>query len=280
MLPVIYYRKSLTDKEELTAAELMGFPCIDLLTDIKADYFVIPRYSILPYAFDQMREITNIGATAINSYQQHSYVAELGAYVRDLEDLTPKTWRNLYDLPDDGTSFVLKGATNSIKQRFSTHMFAKTKHDASKVHSLLCDDTLISEQQIYIREYVPLVNYMIGIGGCPVSKEFRFFIAYGQVLCGAFYWQNYADDLPSIPSVDEVPQEFLQEVINRIGNNINFYVVDVAQKKADGDWMVVELNDGRTRSITQLPAYPMIQSHQGSTVASSMSITGISSRIG
>jgi hypothetical protein len=237
----IYYRQSLMDKSELTAAS-NHFDCVDLLSNIKANDFVIPRYSLYPFPRDQEKEIINIGAKLINSYNQHLYIADLQNYISDLKDLTPKTWDRLQDLPDD-KSFVLKGETNSKKSNWNKNMFASNKREAGEVYSKLCDDTLIGQQKIYIREYIPLVTYFTGIGGVPITKEFRFFIAYGQVLSGAYYWQNYAEEFDSLPSVDEVPKEFLQSVIDKVGNNSNFYVVDVAQT-TDDKWIVIELNDG------------------------------------
>jgi len=237
----VYYRRSLMDENELNCAQKY-FECVDLLSDINENDFVIPRYSLYPFPKDQEREVLNIGAKLINSYSQHLFVADLQNYVESLKDLTPKTWNRLQDLPDN-TSFVLKGETNSKKSNWNKNMFASNKQEAGEVYSRLCDDALIGQQKIYIREYVPLITYFTGIGGVPITKEFRFFIAYGQVISGAYYWQNYAEEFDVIPSINEVPKEFLQKVINRIGDKINFYVIDVAQTQS-GEWIVIELNDG------------------------------------
>lgn len=238
---VIYYRKSLFDKEELAAASKY-FTCVDLLTDIEPGDFVIPRYSLYPFPKDQEREIINIGASMINSYNQHLYIADLQNYVMDLGELTPKTWDDVSRIPEEGP-FILKGETNSRKANWSTKMFAANKKEAIQVQSRLLEDGLIGQQKIYVREYVPLVQYFVGFGGIPITKEFRFFVAYGQVISGGYYWANYADDLDVIPSPDEVPKDFLDEVIKRVGDKSNFYVIDVAQTQ-DGRWIVVELNDG------------------------------------
>lgn len=244
----IYYRKSLFDKEELKAAQKY-FNCVDLVSDIKEGDFIIPRYSLYPFPRDQEREIINMGAKVINTYNQHLYIADLQNYVIDLGELTPKTWDDISKIPEDGP-FILKGETNSKKSYWLKNMFAKNKREAIEVHSRLLEDSLISEQKIYIREYVPLVTYLIGIGGIPITKEFRFFVAYGQILTGGYYWQNYSEDLECVPSVDEVPKEFLQKVIDKVGNNSNFYVIDVAQKQ-NGDWIVIELNDGMQGGLSE-----------------------------
>ena len=128
-------------------------------------------------------------------------------------------------------------------------MFAKNKKEAIQVHSRLCEDSLIGYQDIYIRKYVPLKTYMIGIQGLPITKEFRFFVCYGRIVSGGFYWSNYADDLTEKPDYNEVPKEFLQTVINKVKNNVNFFVVDVAQT-VDDEWIVIELNDGQHSGLS------------------------------
>ena len=236
------------EKDELKAAEKY-FSCCDLITDIPEDSFVISRFSLFPFYYDQQRELQNLNCKLISSYNQHQYIADLGNYIVDLEDLTPKTWSRLEDIPDDGTKFVLKGETNSRKNSWKTSMFAENKKQAIDVHGVLCNDSMIGNQKIYIREFVPLYTYMNGINGMPVTKEYRFFVAYGKVLCGDYYWQNYVDDLPEKPDVNEVPQEFLAEVINRIGDKSNFYVVDVALTQ-EGKWVVIELNDAQYSGLS------------------------------
>ena len=131
-----------------------------LLTDLREDDFVIYRYSLYPFPKDQEREIINIGAKAINTFHQHKYAADLEYYIHDLKELTPYTWTNLIDLPEEGP-FILKGETNSRKSSWSKDMFAATKKDASEVYSRLCADSLIGQQKIFIRQYVPLVTYCL-----------------------------------------------------------------------------------------------------------------------
>jgi ATP-grasp domain, R2K clade family 3 len=235
------------EKDELNAAR-KEFDCVSLLSDIQPGDYVVPRYSLFPFPFDQEQEILNLGATLINSYEQHLYVADLQNYVPDLGALTPYTWDNLYALPEVGP-FVLKGATNSRKSHWDRDMFAPTKQDAIRIHSRLSEDGLIGQQHIYIRQYVPLTTYAHGLGGIPITKEFRFFVAFGKVLCSGYYWQNYADELLDVPKPSEVPQSFLQTVIDRVAPNINFFVMDIAETQS-GEWLVIELNDGQCSGLS------------------------------
>jgi ATP-grasp domain-containing protein len=247
MRHVVLYREIDTSKEELAAMKAAGFTCTSMRPDIRKGDMIVGRYSLFPYYADQEKEFKYVGARLINTHNQHSYVADLMNWVEDLKELTPKTWYDLRELPDN-CSFVLKGATHSKKQKWNTDMFAKDKQAAIAVHSRLSDDGLIGFQHIYVRQYVPLVEYAKSIGGCPVSKEFRFFVCYGEVLCGDYYWSNFSGEIKK-PSVEEVPKEFLAEVVKRIGNKVPFYAVDVAQTQT-GDWIVIEINDGQFAGLS------------------------------
>jgi hypothetical protein len=244
---VILYRGTDFEKEELAAASKF-FYCTNRRPEISKGDFLVGRYSLLPYYSEQAKDFDYVGAKLINNYNQHLYVADLGNYVLDLGKLTPRTWRSLQDLPDNGP-FVLKGETNSRKANWKRDMFANNKKEAIEIANRLADDSLLGQQKIYIRQYIPLIKYMDGINGMPVTKEFRFFVAYGHLLCGGYYWQNYIDDIGGTPSHNEVPREFLQEVIEAVGNQSNFYTIDVGQA-ITGEWIVIELNEGQQAGLS------------------------------
>jgi hypothetical protein len=251
MEPIILFRDGQDWQQEQVAAA-HHFPIIGTRMRIQPDSLVIPRYSALPFYRELESDVQFVGAKLINSYQQHLYVADLQNWVTDLSDLTPKTWSRTQDLPEN-TSFVLKGETNSKKQLWQSHMFAKNKKDAIEVESRLYADSLISNQHIYIREFVPLKTYMIGIQGLPITNEYRFFCYRSQILSGGYYWSSHIEEIHDLnisPDPESVPLDFLAEVIGRIQDNINFYVIDVAET-ASGDWIVIELNDGSMSGLSE-----------------------------
>lgn len=256
MSNLILYRGTDFEREEREAASHF-FSCTNRRPDIHKGDLVVGRYSLWPFYADQVADIDYVGARVINTYNQHLYVADLGNYVMDLGKLTPRTWRDLTDLPDEGP-FVLKGETNSRKSNWKRDMFAKNKSEAIMVANRLADDSLIGHQKIYIRQYIPLVKYMDGVNGMPVTKEFRFFVAFGHLLSGGYYWQNYIDDIGGVPSADEVPRDFLQEVIEAVGNQSNFYTIDVAQTET-GEWIVIELNEGQQAGLSCNDPYKMYE---------------------
>jgi len=128
-------------------------------------------------------------------------------------------------------------------------MFAPDKKTAIEIYSRLMDDGLIGNQKIYIRRFEPMITYMEGVNGIPITKEFRFFVAFKQILCGGYYWQNYIEHLPEKPDPNEVPREFLYEVIERVGDQSNYYTIDVGLS-IFGVPFVLELNEGQQAGLS------------------------------
>lgn len=250
MKPVIYFRGSLVEEKELLSAENY-FKVVQKRTDVKSGDLVIPRYSALPFNKELCEDIVELGATPINTYEQHCYVADIRNWYYDIAEITPRTWFALDQIPEIGP-FVLKGATNSKKFLWNTHMFAENKRAALDVFCRLAQDSTIGVQPIYVREYVKLNELTHGLNGLPISEEYRFFVLDGKVVTAGFYWSSHIDDLDRVydPFV-EVPSSFIDRVINSIGNKIRFWVFDVA-RAASGDWIVIELNDGQQSGLSEI----------------------------
>jgi hypothetical protein len=245
---VILYRGTEFEKEELAEASKY-FTCFRSRMHIHSRDLVIARYSLLPLGEELYRDVDLIGAHLLNSLAEHQYIADLKEWYEDLGDVTPRTWFTLSDFmlaceqepALKEKSFVLKGATNSKKFSWSSHCFAQTWRHVQAVYFRLSEDGIIGTQPIYIREYVPLKRLCDPIGDVPpVSKEYRFFCLYGEILCGAFYWSSYEEDVAEVPQASDVPQDWLQGIVKRI--QASAVVVDVAQAE-DGSWQVIELND-------------------------------------
>jgi hypothetical protein len=249
--PAILYRAgSMMEESEFRAAQRHFVTYGSRMLAHGGD-LVIGRYSVLPFYKELETDLGMKGAKLINSFREHRYVADLQNYVHDLGNMTFRTWnfRDITEVPD-GIPLVLKGETNSKKDKWGTHMFARNKKEAILVYHMLQDDSLIAQQDIYIREYVPLMKLFEGLGGQPITVEFRFFVAYGEVLSGGYYWSNHVGDLEKVPDPSMVPQEFLQKAIDKVKDKVNFFVIDIAQKAAGG-WIVVELNDGQMSGLSE-----------------------------
>jgi hypothetical protein len=244
MRNIIYYRQNCDWDQESESANKY-FETTNSRMQIKAGDLVIPRFSALPFNKELEDDINYVGAKLINSNIQHRYIADLINWYDDLKDYTPKTYTRLQDLPEQGP-FVLKGETNSKKFLWKTHMFAQNKQEAIAVESRLHQDSLITYQNIYIREFVKLKTFMTSIQDLPITNEYRFFCYKDQILSGGYYWSSHVLDLEEIgiiPNINEVPKNFLNKTVSILKDKVNFYVIDVAETFT-GEWIVIELNDG------------------------------------
>ena len=251
MKPIILYRRGLDcEGEESIAANY--FPIVQSRMKIESDSLVIPRYSALPFYKELEDDVKSIGSKLINTYQQHRYIADMKNWIEDLKEFTPETWYRLQDIPESGP-FVLKGETNSKKYLWKTHMFAKDKKEAIEVESRLHADSLITYQEIYIRRFIPLKTFMVGLQNLPITNEYRFFCYKDQILSGGYYWSYHVEDLNELGiniNSDQVPVDFLNKIIDRVKDKVNFYVIDVAQTET-GEWIVVELNCGQCSGLSE-----------------------------
>lgn len=247
--PVVLMRASLAEDEELAVARKY-LPVYETRGKIPANSLVVGRYSVLPYYRELEEDLKVNGSRLINSYNQHSYVADMKQWYADLKDMTPRTWFSLeafksaHYFSSPGQAWVLKGQTNSKKHQWNTHMFAPTTADVTAVYQRLSEDGVIGDQDIYIREYVNLRTFGEGIRGLPISEEYRFFVLDGHVVGSGWYWSQF----PEVAKENHlgpwlVDQTFLRAAIDAVGHSIRFFVIDVA-RKADGNWTVIELNDG------------------------------------
>ena len=270
MNSVILYRRKIAgaieDKEEIEAIDSIGLPRIHQRSNLK--YFagdtkiVVPRYYLWPFASEVILDIELMGCRAINDIRSSLWIRDCGEWSSSLHGLTPDTWNwNAYTsmLRDPGP-VVLKGAEKSCGHKWLTHMYAKDRSSAVANYMRLMEDSMFSEEDIYVRRYEPLKRLQIQDENIfpnrpPCSEEYRFFVLDGKVICSGFYWSSYVDEMVNLPPhPSEVPIEFLQSVINRVRNDapcLRLWVMDVA-RKVDGGWIVVELNDGCSSGLSNI----------------------------
>lgn len=254
MRSVILQRSTLAEEAELRVmVEVFGADrVLSSRTQVRPSDLVIGRYSVLPYYEELEADVRLSGGALINSLAQHRYIADISQWSRDLEGLTPPATDRFETLADD-QAYVVKGETNSRKGRWRTHMFAQGKAEAIAVRGRLMEDGLLQDQTIYARPYVPLVSFGEGIGGIPISHEYRFFVCDGKILTGAFYWSEHFDDLVErglLPTPSALHASGAAEAAAaRIGDKARFYVLDVAEK-AEGGWIVIEMNDGQMSGLS------------------------------
>jgi len=244
----ILYREGNSGFEE-TACCSDEIPTYTSRTLIPEHNTIIGRYSVLPFYHELEMDLSYRNARLINDITHHRYLAEIPLWYPDLEEFTPKTWSDWANLPDN-TSFVIKGITNSRKFNWNELMFCKDKTEVPVKANKLLDDTLIGQQGIVVREYVPLKKLDEGMNGLPISNEWRVFYLNGKIIDYGFYWSEWVDDEPK--TLDKKAFDLLERVVPIVGNNARFYVIDIAET-ATGDWIVIELNDAQMAGLSAIP---------------------------
>lgn len=207
---------------------------------------VVGRYSVLPFYEELERDLNHQGSTLINSWSQHKYIANFD-YYKDIKDFTFKTYFSLEEMPKDGGPFVIKGRTNSRKFEWSKKMFVKNSEEATNLWcELTVEDPLIRDQGAIIREYVPLRVLDHGLNDLPFSNEWRLFYLDKEMIMSGFYW-NQVD--PPYATLPYEAKQFADSVAKRI--EVPFFVIDIAETK-QGDWIVIELNDGQMSGLSTI----------------------------
>jgi hypothetical protein len=93
-------------------------------------------------------------------------------------------------------------------------------------------------------EFEPLATH--SKSGMPLTREYRLFVLDGQVMLAAPYWEEgeYADDEGAQP-----PLEALHALTRKVQSR--FFTMDVARRKSDGAWLIVELGDGQVAGLPE-----------------------------
>lgn len=247
----VLYRVQPGNEEELETAEL-NFSVVQLRSRVPSNSIVVARYSALPNYRELEADLETFGSKLINSSEQHRYIASLD-YANDLDDLTFKTWHHFQDIPQHyrDKPFVVKGKTNSKKFEWSTKMFAKDFNSAVRIGSELLTDSMIAEQGILVREFVPLEIFETGVTGMPMANEWRLFFYKDKRLADGFYWSILEDMSPVDAARAEFEltgRPFAQQCANIISKKANFFAIDIARTKS-GEWICVEVNDGQMSGL-------------------------------
>ncbi len=242
----VLFRGSLAEDGERHACQNY-FPTYDHRTDIPEDSLVVCRYSCLPYYKELEYDLANRRCKLINSYAEHRWIANF-EYYDSLRDLTPETWTDdtLCECTHPG-SFVVKGKTNSKKWQWNTMMFAQDKRAAMDIGCELMQDSMIAEQGVIYRKYVPLKTFETGLNGLPFTNEYRLFFYKDTLLSWAYYWSS-ALDVSHV--LNDKGIEFACEVAEIASRHTNFFVLDIAET-TEGKWILIEVNDGQMSGLSE-----------------------------
>lgn len=256
--PVLLFRKTHANKEEFEICSSLFYTCTHR-SIIPSNSLVIGRYSVLPYYHELIQDLNTNQSQLINNLYEHEYIANMD-YVYDIAEDTFPTWFRLEDIPFSlrkDCAFVLKGRTNSKKQQWNSKMYVASFEDAVKLSIELMQDSLISQQGLVIRKYIPLKTIQTVVNSLPITQEWRLFFYKENLLTYGYYWQELIDEEKMI-HVNQV--SFLQEgigfakkIAKIIAQQTNFFVIDIALTE-NNKWIVVEINDGQMSGLNGISA--------------------------
>jgi len=254
MKPVVLFRAFDRDSNRELEVCSEHFTTYRYRCEIPKDSFVIGRYSVLPYYYELEQDLKINGSSLLNSYSQHRYIANFD-YYEDIWNLTPQTW---FDVTDASKVFndlphgmIIKGRTNSTKQW--EWMYASSKEEFYKIDKYLHQHELTASQGIIYRQYIPLevIEKSIIPNSFDFVNEWRFFCYQDKILVFDYYWSCASDegiakarDQNMFEAVDLV-----RKCAKVIKSKTNFFVIDVA-KTIEGQWIVIELNDGQMSGLS------------------------------
>jgi hypothetical protein len=167
-------------------------------------------------------------------------------------DLLNGTLMSMRELNNLRGPIFIKDWCKSRKHEWADCCYIPSLSDADNLRRVITNFITRQEEDgsfaggLVFREYIKFKP--IGVhpeSGLPLINEHRFFVFKGQIFCSAPYWNEgwYTEGL----GIDELPDYPDKKVIIDLVPHIksNFFAIDVAQKE-DGDWMVIEVNDGGT----------------------------------
>lgn len=214
------------------------------VVEVPVGSLVIPRFRALPFGRELEEEVRTRGSLLVNSWHEHSAVANIFSWAHLLEGLTPACY-TLEDLPHlpEGAYF-LKGETNSLKHSWFTSSYAPDRASVLRVADRLRSDLTTGSQQVVIRPFQAYRQLGTMVDGRPLFHERRVFTYRGRVLSDAWYWSSCRDMVEGDPTLrPALYQATLREALEKVAHVAPLLVLDLAEYP-DGAWGVVELNSG------------------------------------
>ncbi|QAA35323.1 DUF4343 domain-containing protein [Clostridium manihotivorum] len=193
----------------------------------------------------------------INTPQEYVNTHYLPNWYEHLEKLTPRTiWskgipeeKEIIDMLKEFNEepVIVKDYVKSRKHEWFESCYipnAKETENALKVvNNFINGQGEYLNKGIVFREFIELESTGFHEkSGMPISNELRLFIFNYKVVCTIGYWNG--------ENINEYP-EFVDDIVRNLMNiKSNFFTVDIA-KKADGQWVVMELGDGQVSGLQE-----------------------------
>ncbi len=132
-------------------------------------------------------------------------------------------------------------------------MYAKTKDDFYRIDKFHHQHEMLAAQGIVYRQYIPLdvIEKAVIPESIDFVNEWRCFFYKKELLCFGYYWTIATDE-----AIERANSQNLSGMLSKaseaaklLSEHTNFFVVDMA-KTADGEWIVIEVNDGQMSGLS------------------------------
>ncbi|MBD2211865.1 ATP-grasp domain-containing protein [Nostoc linckia FACHB-104] len=219
----------------------------------------IGRFGAVTNYDELYQQLAADGIFLVHSPEQHLLASELPRWYPLLEGLTPKSF--WFSEPPDiaileqtiGLPLFLKGSRQTSRHKAALSII-RSSEDYYRAIKAYKEDPILHYQDLVCREFVQLRPVPSELTEkIPASFEFRSFWWRGQCVGAAQYWST---------SYDWNQQEHkaallvASEAAMRL--NLPFVVIDVAQK-INGEWVVIECNDGQESGYAAISPFTLWQ---------------------
>lgn len=200
------------------------------------------------------------GLSLVNPPDAYTHAHHLPAAYDVVREWTPRTvwtrevgpgaedaWMRLLE-PFGDRPVLVKDFVKSRKHEWAEACFIPSANDRAAVSRVArrflelqgedLNEGLVFREFV---DFVPLAGHPRS--GMPRVREFRTFILDGQPLLEVPYWDD-VDRADAGPALNG-----FAEVFSRVRSR--FFTADLAQRREDGRWMIVELGDGQVSGLPE-----------------------------
>ena len=208
-----------------------------------------------PRRFAEMRE-WNI--RLINSPEEYERSSYLPHWYPAISEFTPRSvWFDSIPTVDQVASnfefpIFVKGERQT-NQHLRSQSIIETREDLRRLLDEWSSETILWWQRLVCREYVRLRLVAEDSGTTiPKSNEFRTFWFHGELVGLGRYWvsEKYEISQRGLEQISEIGRV----VVDRL--RVPFLVIDFAET-CDGNWLVIECNDGQDSGYAGVNARDM-----------------------
>jgi hypothetical protein len=251
----------LVSHEALTRGEPLPRALVDVPPARAPETAVYRGWMLRPAHYRRLDEaLRERGLSLVNPPEAYTHAHHLPASYDVVRDWTPRTvwtrevgpgaedtWMRLLAPFGEGPVLV-KDFVKSRKHEWAEACFIPSASDRQAVSRVVRRFLELQgedlEEGLVFREYVefvPLAGHPLS--GMPRVREFRTFVLDGKPLLEVPYWDD-VDRVDAGPALDGFAGLFRQ-VRSR------FFTADLAQRRSDGAWMLVELGDGQVSGLPE-----------------------------